>query len=51
MSEERKQELLNEIKDALAEIPENHREAVVQAINHDISVTARAIRIMEEKGA
>lgn len=47
MSEERKQELLDEIREALAEIPEERREPVVQALTHDISVTARAIRIME----
>ena len=51
MSEERQQELLAEIRDALAEIPEDKRGAVVQALTHDLSVTARAIRIMEEKGA
>lgn len=51
MSEERQQELLTEIRDALAEIPEEQRGAVVQALTHDISVTARAIRIMEGKSA
>lgn len=51
MSEEKKQEILNEIRDALSEIPEEHQEQVAQALTHDISVTARAIRIMEGKSA
>lgn len=51
MSEEKKQELLDEISEALAEVPEKYRKDVVQSLTHDISVTARAIRIMKGKSA
>ena len=49
MSEEKKQEVLNEIKDALKDIPEKYHKEVAESLTHDIGVTARAIRIAESK--
>lgn len=51
MSEERKQELLDEIKEALAEVPAQYHSDVARSLIHDISVTAQAIRIVESRSA
>ena len=51
MSEERKQELLNEIKEALAEVPDKYHSEVARSLTHDISVMAQAIRIAEARSA
>jgi hypothetical protein len=45
MSEEKKKELLAEIKEALNEVPEEHRQETAKAITHDIGVMAKAIKI------
>lgn len=45
MSEEKKKEILCEIKDALEEIPAELRQETTNAITHDIGVMAKAIKI------
>lgn len=45
MSEEKKQELLAEIKEALNNVPEAHHKEVAKEITHDIGVMAKAIKI------
>lgn len=45
MSEEKKQELLAEIKEALSDVPAEHQKEVGKAIAHDIGVMAKAIKI------
>lgn len=45
MSEEKKQDVLNEIKEALSEVPDKFHSEVGKAITHDISVMAKAISI------
>ncbi len=45
MSEEKKRELLNEIKNALNAVPEQYHADVGKAITHDISVMGKAISI------
>ena len=45
MSEEKKQELLAEIKEARSDVPAEHQKAVGKAIAHDIGVMAKAIKI------
>ena len=45
MSDEKKKELLDEIKEALSEVPEKYHADVGKSITHDISVMAKAISI------
>ena len=49
MSEEKKQELLSEINEALNELPDKFRADVAKAITHDISVMGKAISIASAK--
>lgn len=46
MSEEKKQEILDEIWDALDEVPDKYHEYVGRAITHDIGVMAKTIGIV-----
>lgn len=46
MSEEKKQEILGSIHDALSEIPEQYQSDVGRAITHDIGVMAKTIGIV-----
>lgn len=46
MSEEKRQEILEGIHDALSEIPEQYQASVGKSITHDISVMAKTIGIV-----
>ena len=46
MSEEKKQEILGSIHDALSEIPEQYQADVGRSITHDIGVMAKTIGIV-----
>lgn len=46
MSEEKKQEYLDDIRESLNEVPEKYRANVVRAISHDISVMINTLRII-----
>ena len=46
MSEEKKQEILGKIHDALSEIPEQYQADVGRSITHDIGVMAKTIGIV-----
>lgn len=46
MSEEKKQEILGSIHDALSEIPEKYQADVGRSITHDIGVMAKTIGIV-----
>ncbi len=46
MSEEKKQEILGSIRDALSEIPEQFQADVGRSITHDIGVMAKTISIV-----
>lgn len=46
MSEEKKQEILGIIHDALSDIPEEYQADVGKAITHDIGVMAKTISIV-----
>ena len=46
VSEEKKQEILGSIHDALSEIPEQYQSDVGKAITHDIGVMAKTIGIV-----
>lgn len=49
MSEEKKAEILNELKDALAGIPEKYHEDVAKSLTHDVGVIARTISMVEKQ--
>ena len=49
MSEEKKAEILNELKDALAGIPEKYHEDVAKSLTHDVGVIARTISLEEKQ--
>lgn len=51
MSEEKKQEALNEIWDALDGIPDAYQAEIGRSITHDIGVMKRTISIMEASKA
>ena len=51
MSEDKKQEILKEIRDNLSKIPDRYQAEVGRSIAHDISVMERTIRIAETTGA
>lgn len=46
MSEEKKQEILGSIREALSEIPEQFQADVGKSITHDIGVMAKTIGIV-----
>ena len=46
MSEEKKQEILGSIREALSEIPEKFQADVGKSITHDIGVMAKTIGIV-----
>jgi len=45
VSEEKKMEVLDEIKKALSEVPDRYHADVSKSITHDISVMGQAIKI------
>ena len=49
MSEEKKQEILGELEDALAEVPDNCHREVCASLTHDIGVIARTISMVEKQ--
>lgn len=49
MSEEKKQEILGELKEALDSVPEQYHKNVAQSLVHDIGVIARTINMVESK--
>ena len=48
MSEEKKQEILDELKEALAGVPEKYHKEVAAALTHDAGLIARTIRMVEK---
>lgn len=46
VSEGKKKEILDGIKEALGEVPEEFHEDVAQALTHDIGVMVRTIKIV-----
>lgn len=50
MSEEKKQEILGNIRDALRDIPEQYQADVSKSITHDIGVMAKTINIVNAHG-
>lgn len=51
MSEEKKQEFLEELKDALADVPEKYHGEVCASLTHDIGVIKRTINMVEGQAA
>ena len=51
MSEEQKQELLDELKTALSEVPQEFHKDVSKALTHDIGIIARTIGMVEKRNA
>ena len=51
MSEEKKQEILDELKDALADVPEKYHSEVCASLTHDIGVIKRTINMVESQTA
>ena len=51
MSEEKKQEVMEQIREALSEIPDELQAGVGKAITHDIGVMARTIAVVNEQRA
>lgn len=49
MSEEKKMEVLDELKDALAGVPEKYHEDVAKSLTHDVGVIARTISMVEKQ--
>lgn len=49
MSEEKKQEILDDIKKALSDIPAKFHGDIGKAITHDIGVMAKAIHIADAR--
>lgn len=49
MSEEKKLEILNRIRDALAEVPEQYQESVCRELTHDIGVIKRTIGMVTKQ--
>lgn len=47
MSEEKKNELLGEIREVLEQIPANYQADVAKSITHDISVMGKTIGIVK----
>ena len=46
MSEEKKQEILTSIHEALSEIPEKYQAEVAKSITHDIGIMGKTISIV-----
>lgn len=46
MTEDVRQEYLDDIRESLNEVPEEYRANVVRAISHDISVMINTLRII-----
>lgn len=51
MSEEKKLAILDELKEALARVPEKYHKYVSLSLTHDIGVIARTIDMVEGKDA
>lgn len=49
MSEEKKQEILGELKEALSEVPEKYHGEVCASLTHDIGVISRTISMVEKQ--
>lgn len=49
MSEEKKQEYLDKLKDALADVPQKYRGEVCASLNHDIGIIKRTINMVENQ--
>lgn len=49
MSEEKKKEVLEELKEALAGVPEKYHEDVAKSLTHDVGVIARTISMVESR--
>ena len=49
MSEEKKQEILDELKDALSDVPEKYHGEVCASLTHDIGIIKRAINMVENQ--
>ena len=49
MSEEKKLEILDELKEALAGVPEKYHEDVAKSLTHDVGVIARTISMVENQ--
>lgn len=49
MSEDKKQEILGELENALSEVPEKYHGEVCASLTHDIGVIARTISMVEKK--
>lgn len=47
MSEEKKKEILSELKEALAEVPEKYHREICEDLTHDIGVIRRTISMVE----
>lgn len=51
MSEEKKKEALDDLKEALAEVPAEYHEEVSRTLAHEIGIIARTIDMVAKKGA
>lgn len=49
MSEEKKREILDELKEALEAVPKEYHADVSRSLTHDIGVIARTIDMVENK--
>ena len=49
MSEEKKVEILDELKEALSRVPEKYHEDVAKSLTHDVGVIARTINMVEKQ--
>lgn len=49
MSEEKKMEILDELKEALSGVPEKYHEDVAKSLTHDVGVIARTINMVENR--
>lgn len=47
MSEEKQQDILNELKEALEAVPEEYHAGVSKTLTHDIGVIARTIDMVK----
>ena len=48
MSEEKKLEVLDELKEALSDVPEKYHEDVAKSLTHDVGIIARTIGMVEK---
>lgn len=49
MSEEKKKEILDELKEALVDVPEKYHGEVCASLTHDIGVIKRTISMVESR--